>query len=278
MTLKQVFSLVLGVFFLGLISCNSGPKLHNEHKGAIVLGDSSTIVTETDTAYLSDRVADLESNRINSEDTSGQAKDTSSKPTDTIAQTTEKATQQPVQPGLFTVNFGQGVTVSFSDLTTRTFQQQNPEQDAGVSYSITSGNLSGSTMTISGLKNIQVEQRYQSYLILKSGSKKLSLQNIGGYLSDWQTLSASGGDYSLSGLNNLDFKKVSHHFIRNATSKAAHASRLNRRETDFWLHAIRRVRSAKDAPCRIKLDNVQWRIFGQTTSGRNFHKTIRMDI
>lgn len=261
-------------------SCSGELNSGNAHRGAIVLGDSSTIVTEADTTYLSDQVADIEP-QAEGKPVSASAPDTEKKaevsqPTpDNTTPKTAEANAAAVNG--FTIDFGQGVKVSFPGITARSYQQQNPEKESGVSYAVTSGNLSKSNLVVTGLKNITVRQRYQSYLELQSGKEKLSLKNLGSYLSDWESLSGNSTSFSLKLLQNIGYKSISQNTLRNGLRSAARSERLSRSETNFWINAIRRTRSAKDAPCRVEMDNVQWQISGETASGRRFHKTIRLE-
>ena len=55
---------LMGLFLMGvgLAGCKQAAKYQENH-GPIVLGDSATIVTETDSQYLKDLVLDLEENK-----------------------------------------------------------------------------------------------------------------------------------------------------------------------------------------------------------------------
>lgn len=265
--------------FLYLTSCSGGRDSGKAHSGSIILGDSSTIVTEADSSYLNDQVTDIEPQQLLQP--SSPAQDSLVPKTASVTKERESVTPTSPVPAQrdngFLIDFGQGVQVSFLGIKTRSFQQQNPEKDAGVSYAVTSGDLSKSSLNISGLKNVKVRQRYQSSLLLKSEGEVLSLENLGNYLSDWQGLSGNGKIYNLKSLQNVRFKPVGHNTIQNGVRHSARSSRLSRQKTNFWLDAIRKTRSANDEPCQIKLDNVQWQISGETASGRNFHKTIRLE-
>src|SRR5690606_20435455 len=139
-----------------------------------------------------------------------------------------------------------------------------------------------SDMHISGLEDIQVKQRYQSYLVLSANNQQLSLQNMGGYLSDWAIMplknDATESVVSMSGLANVKFKTVSNSTIKNAVRRAARASRMSNTNLNQWLKAVSKTKSANDEPCVLKIDNVQWQISGKTKDGHRFFKTMRMDI
>lgn len=277
-SLKKVISFVW-VFIITFCfsACQNGIEAESSNRfGAIVLGDSATIVTETDTNFLKNNVADLEPQElvqtlsVKPENQEPAAQIEAEKE---LPSTPTASTNEPV----FTINFGRGVLVTFTGITTRTFRKQDPEKDAGVSYAVVTGELSESVLKITGIKNLKVRQRYQTYLFLQSDEEELSLRNMGGYLSDWKILPANTSSFSLEDLKNLNFKSVSYNTIRTATSRAARTARLSSQKTNFWLQKIRKTRSANDEPCLIKLDNVQWQVSGQASDGRSFFKTIRLD-
>lgn len=248
-----------------------------------MLGDSNTIVTETDSAHLSDLVSDISPRELIQPDTEAlpENQPKAEKKPD-IKVKPEAATAATQSAKGFTIDFGQGAKLVMTGITTKEFQQQDPEKDAGLSYAIATGDLLKSDLHISGLKDVKVKQRYQSYLVLSSGNQQISLQNMGGYLSDWEVmpLKNSPGDVVLdmSNLAHLKFKAFSNSTLENALRHAARPARMSRSDLNDWLRKIRRTRSANDAPCVLKLDNVQWQISGKTNEGRSFFKTIRMDI
>lgn len=274
-SLKKAFSFIwILVVVFSFNACKNGIETGNKHRGPIVLGDSASIVTETDATFLQDNVADLEPRELVKTLPKKKEEPAATQP----IKTEETASDLKTARGTaFTIDFGRGAQVVFTGIRTQTFQKQNPEKDAGVSYAVISGNLSESTLKITGIKKLKVRQRYQAYLVLQSGNSILSLQNMGGYLSDWKTLQFNNSSVSLSDLKNPGFKSVSHNTIRTATSRAARSARLSKQKTNFWLQKIRNTRSVKEEPCQIRLDNVQWQISGQTNDGHRFFKTIRLD-
>ncbi|HRP90575.1 MAG TPA: LysM peptidoglycan-binding domain-containing protein [Edaphocola sp.] len=55
---KSLLLIVLGLLFIAFTSCDFSSK--DSNRGPIVLGDPSTIVTETNSKYLEDTIQDLE--------------------------------------------------------------------------------------------------------------------------------------------------------------------------------------------------------------------------
>lgn len=278
---KVIFSVAAFTAVCFAVASCSNNNSHQTHAGAIVLGDSSTIVTEKDSNYLKDQVADLEPQATTNTKTDSTPTQSATPPASpaipAAADTKTSQSLAAAQPDGFLIDFGQGFQAEFSGIKTKSFQRQDPTKGAGVSYSVTSGDITQSNLSVSGLKNMQVRQRYQTSLYLVSGREKLHLQTLGSYLSGWNTLKGYQNTFALNKLQHLTFKAVSHATLENALRREARARRFSRQKLDFWLKAIRRTRSANDAPCRIELDNAQWQISGQLSNGRNIHKSIRMD-
>lgn len=246
-------------------------------KGAIQLGDSSTIVTETDSQYLRDDVLDIEVRKH--ADTVVAVKET---PKPVVADTPVAAPKPKPQPT------EAGHSIAFNDtkivltgLQLKEGRRQNPERDNGLTYSLGSGNLSAARLMVYGAKNVTVKQRYQSQLMLKSSLGKVDLRDLGLYTSGWNTVPTanSGGAqaFSLNSLNNITYAKVTNDKIKRATDRELRQRRTNSRTIQNWMKEIRRVRSAQDKPCDIILDNVQWQISGTDAKGKSFQKTIRVD-
>jgi hypothetical protein len=265
------------LFFLLLVSCKN-EKAGQGH-GPIVLGDSATIVTEKDSGHLRDMVMDME------------ARQTIAVPEPKVAPPKEEVVEKaparsPVTPEAdnnakgFILDFGT-VQMKITGIKTTEYQKQDPVKDAGLSYACTEGDIAGSDLIMSGMKNVKIEQRYQTQLHLKSSLGEISLRNLGLATSDWKEIKGrqSGATirFDLSSLKKPEFNKISNRALKNALEKELRRQRAGRSTEQKWLSEIRRTRSAKDKPCEIILHDVQWRISGTDSKGRNFHKTIRLD-
>src|SRR5690606_36286169 len=160
------------------ISCNENQQSSSQGE-AIVLGDSSTIVTETDSAYLQEVVADFKE-PVPETGLEPEAPAPKADTAKTIQEIT-KATLPEIKG--FLLDSGTASAV-FANIETREFRKQNPATSDGLSYAITSGKLS--QLQVSGVKELKVRQRYQSALLIKG--RKGTLELPGYYTSTWETL------------------------------------------------------------------------------------------
>ena len=255
----------------GLMACNMEQTAKS--RGPITLGDSTSIVTETDPEALRDLVPDLQISEDRAVDTVVAAV-----PDTATAAPAPKPVAAPIGKGL-NVAFKE-VTVFIPDIVTRTFSKADLQKARSATYELTSGKLPGARMQVSGATVSSVSQRYETVTVLEKGAEELPLESLGKYSSAWQALSGGQGTYTLGGLepSKLGFKQASAATIRNAVQQAARRKRLSRAATQDWMNAARNVRAANQAPAKVVLRSVMWRIEGKDAAGKSFTKELRIDV
>lgn len=256
-----------------------GDTKNAQNNSPIVLGDTSTIITEKDSQYLKDEVMDLvPSQKAASE--ANVAVPAKEKPAALADMPKTAATSEQTISGQ-TISFGD-TKIVFAGIQAKDARRQNADRDAGLTYALQSGNPAASKLYVYGAKNVTVKQRYQSRLMLKSNLGSVDLRDLGLYTSGWNTVQAaqSGGStsFSLNSLNNIAYAQVNNNKIKNAADRELRKRRTNSRTIQSWMKEIRKVRDASDNPCDIILDNVQWQISGTDAKGKAFQKNIRMDV
>jgi hypothetical protein len=264
-------------------ACNNLPS---QNHGAIVLGDSSTIVTETDPSKLQDLVTDLKpdikpaENRDSEEVAAKRVAEQKAADTPKKAATVLPAKQQAAAPlagnGLkadFT-----SVSVLIPNLNAKLSGNPNLSRTNGAVYSWVSGNINNNTIKVSG--NVtKVSQRYQTVIVLKNSLGELPLDNLSS-TTGWEALKGGNGTYRISGLDekSLDFYEANRGEILRAVSKAARRHRMSRRKTQEFENSVRNVRAANQRPLYVILRSVMWKIDGKDANGRTISKQIRVDI
>ncbi|HTN47463.1 MAG TPA: hypothetical protein VL098_14025 [Flavipsychrobacter sp.] len=279
--MRIIVPLITASLLLAVSCKDKSGKTH----GSIALGDSSTIITETDSTYLQDYVSSVTPQTMMSQETEEPA-DTATTPPATVTKpdTPKTAVPPPVTPSPATT--GKGLNVEFSEVTvfipnivTKAFKNQNIKSLNGVSYQITSGTLQGNQLVIKGATVQKVSQRYISTFIVTKGDRKIELPGME-QTTSWQTVSGNNGVYSIKGLeaSKLSYKKTSVAAVRNAVSRAAKAARYNRKEIAEWESSVRNLRSVTQAPVSIVLQSVMWKIEGKDAKGKSFSKEVRLDL
>lgn len=274
--IKRVAHIALISAGLFLCSCKDSPS---KNHGPIILGDSSTIVTETDPKNLQDLVTDLHPD-IPSHTTT----DTTQPKEPVAAADTNKQTKvinPPPQPQLS----GNGLLAEFKDVsvlianvTAKQAGNPNLQRANGAVYTLTGGTINGAQMKLKGTVT-KVSQRYQSAVLLKNGYGTLVLDNLS-ETTDWETIKGSNNQYRISGLDaqSLETADANANTIRNAVAKAAKRQRWSRKKTDEVLNSLRHVRNVNQKPLTVTLRSVMWKIDGKDAQGRAFSKQIRIDI
>ncbi len=273
------YSLIWAIASVLFVSCKNDKKVSH---GAIVLGDSATIITETDPTFLEDYVADIKlaetttqsSAQQPTEETKPVAKDTTKEiiapqPTEVVA-TTQKNTS-----GL-TIDFKE-VSVTIPQIEVRSFKNQNARMLNGVSYQLVSGKLQGNQLIFKNATITKVSQRYITTLVASNGGDKMELENME-YTSPWSVLKGKN-TFAITHLepDQLTHKNTSVGNVRNAISRSARANRYSRKELNEWEQLAKKVKDVNRAPISVALQSVMWKIEGKDRNNKPFSKEIRLD-
>lgn len=267
---------LFGVWLM-IASCQEDKK---QTGGPIVLGDSSTIVTETDPNYLSNYVDDI---RIAAKDTSAPIpeaaeSDTANKTVataETPAPAQQPAAAAPTEKGL-NIPFKE-VTIFIPDLETRTYRQQDLQRANGATFQWLSGKISGNVLKINGATINKVSQRHITRVTAKTSLGTLTVDGLS-HTSNWTTLKGTGTSFTILGIDNPEPKQVTPAQIRIAVSNAAKNKRMSRQQIQKWEHEVRNVRSLNQAPFQTEVGAVVWKIEGKDAQGKPFQKQVRIDI
>ena len=274
---NKYFLLLFGC--ICIISCNNAPT---KNHGPIKLGDSSTIVTESDPQKLQDLVTDL-APVIPSNIPADTAKPLPVADT-TTKKSTATATPPPAPPAPLPAGPGlkaefKEVTILLPGLDAKQAGKPNLQNANGAVYTWTSGKIDGNVMHTTG--NVtKVSQRYQAIIILKGKSGTLPLDELSNTTS-WQQVTGSNGSYPVKGLGEgqLTVDEATNSEIRNAITKAARQRKLSHKKTEEWLELVgKNVRSVHQKPLVITLRSAMWKIDGKDEKGKIFSKQIRIDV
>lgn len=257
-----------------LFSCKDHPS--NNH-GPIVLGDTSTIVTENDPQRLKDLVVDLQPviPPPSENDSAGKAPaaiDTLKKAKPAIP------AEQPLPDVAGLKAEFKEVTVLIPGVNAKQAGRADLQRANGAVYTFVSGNINGSTIRVTG--NItRVLQRYQTTVVLKNEMGTMAIDPLS-TTTGWEALKGSNNQFKITDLDqkSLDYPEVSAAGIRNAVMKAAKRHRYSRRKVEEWVYSVRRVRSVNQKPMYVMLRSVMWKIDGKDANGRMFSKQIRIDM
>lgn len=277
--MKSTHRCILILGLLTTIYCSSCGDAGDERKDPIILGDSSTIVTETDEQYLSDFVGDIELQKPVSHDTDTIVQPVHQEVVDKPFQDTiAKAPVEKIPTGGLNIPFKE-VTINISGITTKSYKEQNLEKAHGATYELVTGKINGSKLTVTGADITKVSQRYIAIVLVKNKDNETLVLDDLSETTEWTPIKGNGNTYAINGLEANQLKiEATAAKIRTAVSRAAKNKRLSRKDIQEWEKAVRRVQSAKQAPLSIKLRSVMWKIEGKSKAGKTFQKQVRVDI
>lgn len=276
--MKNLQLACLGVFFVLFAACNNSNN-KSAINGPIILGDSTTIVTETDSQYLTNNIDDVMP-RIT--ETSEEV--AVEKPKDTVVAKAQEAPKaeapKPQERGLALPfdAYGLLITGVDADLPRNT----NWAKARAVTMALKKGALQGETIKTTEGTITKVEQRMQTVVMLQySNGKDYKLAALPTYTSEWRTTVVKNGSYTITGLGNKDIdyhNKFSAKTLSRAAQKLARNLKLNRRDEQKLMSSIRRVSRPNQAPCSIALQSVIWKISGKDAKGKSVEKEVRIDL
>jgi len=276
---KYVALIPVSVLFF---SCNN---VQTKNHGPIVLGDSSTIVTENDPDKLRDLVTDLKpeikTSDVKDSIEAAQKAAAQQKEADTAQKTTSAANSQPANATLtgngLKADFG-SFTFLIPDVSAKLASNPNLAKATGVVYSYTNGNIPGNQIQVTtGVT--KVSQRYQTVIAIKNQLGTLPLETLS-TTTPWQALKGNGNVYKITGLDEkmLEYSNANKNSIRAAVLKSAKRHRMSRRKTEEWEASVRNARAVNQKPMFVILRSVMWKVDGKDASGKIFSKQIRVDM
>ena len=286
--LRNILLVVAGGLFFA--SCSDDKPAGS---GAIVLGDSSVIVTESDPQQLKDLVTDLQPvipPAENKDEDPGAAEnkpDSSHKPMPAQAGATASATPVPTTPtpAAKIVSTGPGLKAEFKDvtiiipgLTVKQAGNPNLEKANGAVYTLNDGTVNGATMRIIGTVT-KVSQRYQSVVVLKTEDGTFPLDALS-LTTKWEPVTGTNNTYRITGLDAKSMKVYDADAgdIRSAVQRMTQRRRMSRKMAQEIQNSTRNIRAVNQKPLYVELRSVMWKIDGKDANGRLFSKQIRIDV
>jgi len=261
-------------------------NMSSKSHGPIVLGDSSTIVTEKDPRKLNDLVTDLQPDipPAPNPDTAGKSektaetnnvKDTAkqTKPTQPVAENS----QQTEEVAGLKAEFKE-VTILLPGVSTKIAGNANLKNAKEAIYTLQDGSLEHNVLKIKGTIT-KVSQRVESVLIIKSKIGTLPLDNVTAK-SEFEAVKAGRGGYPIVDIDeeSLPLPKINNQTLRNAVTRACTRRKMNHKKVQEWVNTIANVHSANQKPLSLSLRSVIWKIDGKDSGGKAFSKQIRIDI
>ena len=265
--MKQFFVSASSFLAIGVLLSSCNDPRTTEARKPIVMGDSATIVTETDSLFLVNNVPDMIPPAALTAPIS--AADTAT-PAAQPARTAATLDGVPIDFGNITFllkdadikETGKSFKGSNSAVLTATKKDFNP-----LSLSVASGSIT------------KLEQRTQHSIVAVKGNDELALPEYATVTSGWQNMRAAGANiYPLSGLYKPEFADITTAKLVSAVDKAVRQKRLSRKDANAWREVAKNAKKVDEKNFRSQLKNVVWKISGKDAAGKAFSKEVRVDV
>lgn len=268
--IRTSFLLICLVSFLS--SCEN--KLKNPKP--IVLGDPTTIVTESDTTYLRNFTNDISpvaKKSSESQITKMMVQVDSLKNTKKLEE--ESNAQVPING--FTINFAE-CSLIFNGIYAHALNESQDERKSNsVSYLKDAGELTDMKFQVNNLTEIKAEERISVQLAIVNGDEQFVLQDLGKFTTQWYPLAGNQNTFISVGTNSLQFNSVDNRKIKLALQQELTRKKKNKAEQDKWMSLISSTNSYSEAPCKLIIRSAQWRVVGKS-DGKRVQKLIQFDI
>lgn len=285
---NKLFSIKHSLLFLLVLSLlvACGEEQETKNRGAIVMNDPATIVTETDKKYLTDFVEDIHLKEV------PVITEDSVQKTETESKETEEKKSEPtvIQENKPTVkaNTGKGLSIDFNEIQVfipnieiKSSNKQQPEKKGAASYQVVKGNLTANTkLQVTGAaKDLKIEMRYISTVLFENEWGSFQISSLG-KTSDWSEIKGSGGNFMLKMLqaNSIETKKTNATQIRQALTKAISRKRLSKAQKQQFEKLKDRIHSVQQEPMKVAVRSVMWKIQFKDEKGKPKVKQLRLDL
>lgn len=239
----------------------------------IQLGDTSLIVTETDSNYLLNVVKDIS---INEQDVKEIARIMVQVDSVKIAEELDNFTSSDSVLKGFSIEFND-CKIIFQNLEAKALTEQNPKENRSVSYLVTKGNLAKMKIKVIGLTEASIKERIYTKLKVADQEKEYLLKSLGRKISDWFPLAGNENVFISAGDNSFQFNDLTNAKIKIALDKELRAKNIKEEKIQDWMRLIKNTSDYTDAPCKLYVSTAQFRLKGKTATGR-VNKLIQLDI
>lgn len=273
-----IFCLALTVF---IYACDN-PSSTTQYT-PIVLGDSSTIVTETDTNYLSNVIDDIDqvtpANVVAKVDSPSvtKARETVTK-IDTVVK--ENKQENKSVAGLNTngvaILVGNETYIVVEGVNTTSSKQIDGQKQSEIVLALKNSKYNSAEVKVHNGKLNKAEYRYSSIPYVSVSNKTVGLTSLGSFRSSWKNISSKGGSVAAPTIKQIDYKSVSGNQLKTAVSSALQSRNYKPKAIDAITKKIGKNAKVTQAPFSLSINGFDMKIVGTDAKGKSFEKIIKL--
>lgn len=251
-------SSILSIITIGFISCNN--PLEKKIEGQIVLGDSSTIVTETDPKYLTNNFDDISLKSTTSQ---------SDLPvTDEVISSDSTKTLIPEQNSNNSTQNGYKLQLKNNTLILVGLSESDIRKSSDNSY-VTNLKKLPNQISVSG--EGYIKSRYVASAYFVKNKTKVKLSDLGEYRSDWVQNNSKNNSIQLVKIpSNISFKKVSAKEIQRAINNSVGKLKISQKEKNQLVADVNKIQSTDHAQIEIIVEKIEWDILINNKSDKMY--------
>lgn len=240
----------------------------------IVMGDSSTIVTETDSQYLRSVFSDYETTLP----VEKEALPATPPKADTVA--TPPPAETAVTP-LKSQN-GPGLAIDFGDFNVFIENLRVRNEDASakgsksVAYASDGSAFKPKNLIVTGVPTASLKQKADFELVVNTGKELLPLPALGKQSTGWQTISGKEGSFRLAAPSEPSFK-ITPATVKSAAQQAARKARMASKDQTALLNRLGRLKKVDGDLLQPRTVATLWQVTAKDAKGRSVTKEIRVD-
>jgi hypothetical protein len=257
--------------FLFLVACKDSTKIVSN---PILLGDSNTIVTETDYKKLENYTEDIslvgKKNSADKDISSMMMKVDSLEATKNVSNTTAST---PLAG--YTIK-NNSVEITIDKLAISNTISNTAEKSLSL-VGKKGTNLENALIKITGLNDCTIQQRITTKLFAENNITLFELNDFGKFILPWATLATSNNVFESLGSNALQFHTVDNAKISNAIDRELRKKNANKAQLEEWKTLYKDAKTYTDKPCRVIIIAIEYKING-LLDGKKYSKLIRIDI
>jgi hypothetical protein len=259
--MNKIIYILCSVVFLQ-ISCKNEKMKKGEKK--ISLTDPSNVITETDSSYLGNIVADITKNNTTN---------TKQEVTNVIAKVDSVKEAKTIAAAETNDVSGTNIECKECKVTFSTLMNQN-----GDHYTVPNmAALIATKIQVNGLIEPQIEQRFFTKLKIEINKENYVLEELLENANAWQKLPANGNVFSSTAQVNATFRNVDNKAILLATDRAMRKIGKGRKELEDMKKTIANTNTYSDAPCKVFITAIHYKISGKK-NGKKVNETIKVSL
>lgn len=276
--------LFFGSFLLlSFLSCDNAAV--QKQYAPIVLGDSTTIVTETDSNYLKNTVGDIETapvNKLIDSSKNNEAKNDAPTMKDSVVTSTtvkeEPAlvtTKAPKTTGV-AIHVGNETYVLVEGIQGGGNRVQDGQKNSAFSFNTNNGKFASAQIKIHNGKWTKAQYRYTVLPQFSYNNKFIDLQGLEAQSSNWDALNSKGNAINIPTIKNINYKKVSSSQLKQSVTTTLQNRKYKKSAIDAAVKQISNRSTITSAPFSLDITAFEVRVQGVDAKGKSFDKTIKL--